>query len=396
MPSILNNLLNPEIPKHHKADNSLGFDFTDLTDIILKMKEYPDDVNAMLLSQLKDEINSFFKDSKCKELVFTQNTDKMFFGIIVMPIVNNPYDIIQGTELVRIKEYYLEIDSKIFSPMLGLSADEIIAILLYQISAMVNDSTPIDTVRKNIDVYLVKNNEQIKISESAHYAYILEFGIKDALRKVTSIFEKSHNEILASSFLIACGYAEELEDAFDKIDQNGYNMNKDCDTSDIIVMSWVIRLYSAVKLRRIVAIKTIKKCLALTASQLEKREMNNLIKCLERIDDSSLLEGFFSDTYSKIKYKNVKSYEDDYFEYAMRVKNVNREDDALSLLHSINVRMNIIDDYLSSEKLSENDQKRWNALYLKFDKLREVLSNKNLYGTDYSRIYITYPTAQEK
>ena len=146
------------------------------------------------------------------------------------------------------------------------------------------------SVRKNIDVYLVKNNEQIKISESAHYAYILEFGIKDALRKVTSIFEKSHNEILASSFLIACGYAEELEDAFDKIDQNGYNMNKDCDTSDIIVMSWVIRLYSAVKLRRIVAIKTIKKCLALTASQLEKREMNNLIKCLERIDDSSLLE----------------------------------------------------------------------------------------------------------
>ena len=371
MPSILNNLLNPELPKHHKADNDLGFDFTDLTDIILKMKEYPDDVNAMLLSQLKDEINSFFKDSKCKELVFTQNTDKMFFGIIV-------------------------IDSRIFSPMLGLSADEIIAILLYQISAMVNDSTPIDTVRKNIDVYLVKNNEQIKISESAHYAYILEFGIKDALRKVTSIFEKSHNEILASSFLIACGYAEELEEAFDKIDQNGYNMNKDCDTSDIIVMSWVIRLYSAVKLRRIVAIKTIKKCLALTASQLEKREMNNLVRCLERIDDSSLLEGFFSDTYSKIKHKNVKSYEDDYFEYAMRVKNVNREDDALSLLHSINVRMNIIDDYLSSEKLSENDQKRWNALYLKFDKLREVLSNKNLYGTDYSRIYITYPTAQEK
>ena len=106
-----------------------------------------------------------------------------------------------------------------------------------------------------------------------------------------------------------------------------------------------------------------------------------------------MLEGFFSDTYSKIKHKNVKSYEDDYFEYAMRVKNVNREDDALSLLHSINVRMNIIDDYLSSEKLSENDQKRWNALYLKFDKLREVLSNKNLYGTDYSRIYVTYPTA---
>ena len=83
MPSILNNLLNPEIQKHYKAGNSLGFDFTDLTDIILKMKEYPDDIDALLLSQLKDEINSFFKDSKCKELVFTQNTDKMFFGIIV-------------------------------------------------------------------------------------------------------------------------------------------------------------------------------------------------------------------------------------------------------------------------------------------------------------------------
>ena len=48
MPSILNNLLNPEIQKHYKAGNSLGFDFTDLTDIILKMKEYPDDIDALL------------------------------------------------------------------------------------------------------------------------------------------------------------------------------------------------------------------------------------------------------------------------------------------------------------------------------------------------------------
>ena len=395
MSSILNNLMNPKLPSH-KTNNDFGFDFTDFEDIITKMKEYPNDINASMLSQLKDEINSFFKDSKCKELVFTQNTDKMFFGIIVMPIVDHVYDIIRDTELVRIKEYYVELDSKIFSPMLGLSVDEIIALLLYQIGAMVNDSTPIDTVRKNIDVYLVKNNEQIKISESPHYAYILEFGIKDALRKVTSIFEKGHNDILASQFMIASGYEEELEDAFMKIDQNGYNMNKDVDTSDIIVMSWVIRLYSAVKLRRIVAIKTIKKCLMLTASQLEKREMQNLIRCLERIDDSSLLEGFFSDTYSKIKYKNIRSYEDDYFEYAMRVKNINREDDALALLHSINVRMNIIDDYVNSEKLSEADQKRWNALYMKLDKLRDLLSNKNLYGTDYSRIYVSYPTAQEK
>ena len=47
MPSILNNLLNPETRKHHKvietigdiyqkADNSLGFDFTDLQILFLK------------------------------------------------------------------------------------------------------------------------------------------------------------------------------------------------------------------------------------------------------------------------------------------------------------------------------------------------------------------------
>ena len=50
MPSILNNLLNPEIQKHYKAGNSLGFDFTDLTDIILKMKEYPDDICNVTVS----------------------------------------------------------------------------------------------------------------------------------------------------------------------------------------------------------------------------------------------------------------------------------------------------------------------------------------------------------
>lgn len=372
----------------------IDYDFTDIENALFEIKQSPNSAN---LNELNREINAFFKDSKCKQVLYTRNTDKMFFGMSVMPVIkaDKVYDIIQEDEPVRITEYYLELDSKLFSPTLGLSTREITAVLLHEIGHMVNDTSPVDKLRKELDMYLVKNNETIKTSDSVHYQEILTFGIKDALRKITSLFETDDDEIIADSFVVACGYGPELESAFEKVVKNSYRINKDV-SNKFIVLAWVIRLYTDIKLRRIVAIKSLQKGESYTASKLEKREMENVVRRLRRIDDDSLIEavGFdlvadkVNSTMSRIKYKGIRSFEDDLYDYNLQVKNVQHEDEALELLHKINTRLNIIDDYVTSENISENERKRWYALINKYNKLREVLSNKSVYRNNYRRLQI--------
>lgn len=372
----------------------IDYDFTDIENALFEIKQSPNSAN---LNELNREINAFFKDSKCKQVLYTRNTDKMFFGMSVMPVIkaDKVYDIIQEDEPVRITEYYLELDSKLFSPTLGLSTREITAVLLHEIGHMVNDTSPVDKLRKELDMYLVKNNETIKTSDSVHYQEILAFGIKDALRKITSLFETDDDEIIADSFVVACGYGPELESAFEKVVKNSYRINKDV-SNKFIVLAWVIRLYTDIKLRRIVAIKSLQKGESYTASKLEKREMENVIRRLRRIDDDSLIEavGFdlvadkVNSTMSRIKYKGIRSFEDDLYDYNLQVKNVQHEDEALELLHKINTRLNIIDDYVTSENISESERKRWYALINKYNKLREVLSNKSVYRNNYRRLQI--------
>jgi hypothetical protein len=372
----------------------IDYDFTDIENALFEIKQSPNSAN---LNELNREINAFFKDSKCKQVLYTRNTDKMFFGMSVMPVIkaDKVYDIIQEDEPVRITEYYLELDSKLFSPTLGLSTREITAVLLHEIGHMVNDTSPVDKLRKELDMYLVKNNETIKTSDSVHYQEILAFGIKDALRKITSLFETDDDEIIADSFVVACGYGPELESAFEKVVKNSYRINKDV-SNKFIVLAWVIRLYTDIKLRRIVAIKSLQKGESYTASKLEKREMENVVRRLRRIDDDTLIEavGFdlvadkVNSTMSRIKYKGIRSFEDDLYDYNLQVKNVQHEDEALELLHKINTRLNIIDDYVTSENISENERKRWYALINKYNKLREVLSNKSVYRNNYRRLQI--------
>ena len=41
------------------------------------------------LRALKDELNRFFKDSKCEEVIYTNNNDNAFFGMCVLPSMDD-------------------------------------------------------------------------------------------------------------------------------------------------------------------------------------------------------------------------------------------------------------------------------------------------------------------
>ena len=90
------------------------------------------------LNTIKDELNLFFSDFKCNNVIFTMNTDNEFFGIQLSPMINN-YNRID--ELFNCKEknikfehYSVEFDSKLFNG--NFTASQILALLIHDINEL--------------------------------------------------------------------------------------------------------------------------------------------------------------------------------------------------------------------------------------------------------------------
>lgn len=155
------------------------------------------------LNRLKNELNRFFKGQKCKEVIYTKNTDKVFFGMSVSPIMKDDdiVMILNSDEKYIINEYYLELDSKLFDVGLGLTSRELLAVLLHEVGHMVNTSEPVDNAREALDLYLAKTKSTLDIAESINQKAILGFGLRDVMRKTISIFEKDQAEEITADDL---------------------------------------------------------------------------------------------------------------------------------------------------------------------------------------------------
>ena len=124
-----------------------------------------------------------------------------------------------------------------------------------------------------------------------------------------------------------------------------------------------------------------------------------MITALSRIDDSSILESVFDDV--KMKYQSmtkkftmssIKDIEEDYYDYAVTLQNVNDEDDALLLLHRINSRMSVIDGILNDDnpQITDRERKAFADLYERYNQLRNEVVAKKVYKRNYRRIYVNY------
>ena len=390
-----------------------NYDFHDCISIIEQLRTNQD---PELLRQLAHELNMFFTGSSCNVALYTRNTDKAFFGICVMPIIkdNDIYDIILSDPFAydtdhqdksKITKYYLELDSKLFDPVLNLSNREILALILHDVGALVNSSSAIDIARAEIDVYLDKTNSTIRRASTINYAVLLTFGFRDLIWKITSVMFKDHSTLLADDFLISCGFGMDLETSIKKLKDYGYInylTGGKKDTSTII--AWCLSVYNDVLSNRIITIKGLRKSLEYTSIRLVKREIERVITALSRIDDNSLLEAGpidwamkkYRDTSKSFRYSAVRDYENDLYEYQLRLRNVEDENDALLMLHSINTRLSIIDGVLSEDDLDDKLRSKYSILYSKYEKLREELARKETLRFDYNRIYINYPDLNPK
>lgn len=381
------------------------YDFTSINNVFSEALS-DGKMSASHQRTLVRELNRFFSDSKCMNVYYTENISKPFFGMIVCPSIDDEdiYTYLMGTdESLRLTKYSVEIDSHLFNPVLGLTGKEITAILLHEIGHVVNDATPIINARRYLDEYLAKNNETLKMTDSYHYREILAYALKDFVSKDRSIFYTSNvDEVLADDFVRTYGYGAYLESGMNKILKSNSKLYQGEMNDKFTSFIWSIQLYKHMQYRRIPALRMLNKAKALTGSRIEKAEMENLIRRINRIDDDILMEGSLSNIHNKIKNRmrkmridNMRALEDDYYEINMRIRNVEDEDDALYLMRQLNTRISLVTDFIESEDLSSSERKRWQDCLDRFTRLRTDLSNTMVYKSKDYGIFVAYPDIQQ-
>lgn len=356
---------------------------------VVNLKAKPGD--KIELNKIKECLNKIFPDSKCVDVIYTVNTDKMFFGIVTLPILspNEILNIMTSDEDSKITTYKVELDSKLFSDMIDLSLDEITALIVHEVARLVNDYYPINNARYLIDKTVLDYGITLKMSEYVPYIEIIGYGIKEAARRSVSIFE---NNYLVPYYLDETyELTDSLRRAITKLENKGNLWDTEVDNKSIIV-KWVVRLYTNILKYRIMSLHTLEKGIELTGSVLVVNEMKNIVKKLHRIDDYSLMQeasniiNFFNSTKNatlnaldRFKANGIKNYYDDYYEIQFEYNNMdNDRGTAVTLLHKINSRMSVIDDYISTEKVDPQTKKRLTELYYKYDELRKNIAAAKL------------------
>lgn len=382
--------------------NRINYDFSSFDSDMVRLKS---DQSKSTLDNIKRDLNDFFKDSECKEVIFTKNTDKMFFGMSTYAIMTD-YDtkkVITDDEPCRINKYYVEIDSKILD--IGLTSKELTAVLLHEVGHLVNDSSPVSEIRNSLDEYLSDIGDEIRLSElSSNQFKYFKFAIQDSLRRITSITTKNDQEILADEFVFMCGYGKELQSAFKKIKTNVPYMGA---TKTLLGLSYVLKVYKDIGIHRLRAISTLNKLENMTGSELEKRCYDEGIKSLRTLkevkhecnviydrivisENGIVNESEDGGLVYKIRHGGLKGIEDDLYEFNIRIKNVETEEDAMLILRQMNTRMSVLDDFLTYGNASPKEKERWERVYNKYYDLREEMSKKTIYNKKQYGLWYDY------
>ena len=241
--------------------------------------------NSTLLDDLRVAINEIFDDNTCVNVLYTQNTDKPFFGIRISPNMS-PSDatiILASDERIKLNKYQIEFDSKLFD--LGLSGKEIAATTVYEISAMMDDSNLFDRIRALLDNKLLEDDEVFNIRESINSAQLIIFALKDTMYKLSSIsFVEDKDVFLSNPSVEALGLGEDLLNAYQKINDSINALGDSFREPGPSVLLWMLELYRDMKLNSRVIYDVLTDAKAFTASKLELIEIEKSLQAIDRID----------------------------------------------------------------------------------------------------------------
>ena len=348
------------------------------------------------VESIRQDLNYILPTGRCKEVIYTNNVDKLPFGCIVLPTladINVNAFLITGDE-VTIKEYKCEIDSKMFD--YGLTDEEIAQILLFNIFHLISGTRPCEVIREYIDNFFCDENTQLIIRDSVQYKTILSFGIADALCKITSCLYLP-DDIDEDAYLESLDFEYgSFKSAIDKL----YNEIPGCENEatrapNLSMLNWSLRLYSNVDNERPAALHLLRKAKDITASNLYIKRIDAIINSLNRIDtDAYVTEAVNSALNEKggllayLKYTGLRDLENDLYEFQIRAKNAEGEQEVMYALKQINARLTILADYIR-ENRDDPDIDHWIEVKAEYEELRDILAKKRLHKRSYG-IFVDY------
>ena len=360
--------------------------------------------NMSNLADLRTIINSIFDENKCLDVLYTLNTDKQFFGIRINPAMSasDATVILSTDEKVRLVNYQIEFDSKLFD--IGLSGDELVAITIYEIASMMDNTEIFDNLRALIDCNVVTNDDVISIRDSVNYAQLIIFAIKDTMYKLSSmIFKDEPEDLLANPATAATETGESLLSAREKIISSISGLGDTFRTPKPVILEWMFLMYRDMKINSGIISDTLNDAKAFTASRLEIAEIDKTLDAVNRIDNSIIesknidLNHFFEkkhlsslneiSLFRSLKKNGLRGIENELYEYTMRVKNCTDADDAYLVMRGINNRLGVLEDYIYSEQLTDSDRRHWEQVAQAYRDLRVILSKKKLEGKQYGLFY---------
>lgn len=342
--------------------------------------------------KIRIELNKFFPDRECTGVVFTENTDKSFFGILVKPSGDYCAELFDD-ELRKhyFRKYMVEFDSKLFDPVeREIVIEEVMTLLLYDIDRLMSTNA-FDELKTLINSISVGLHVSASAMVTKRTKPLFNYCVSETAHKMFGICEKSNEDLtLANELVRAYGLETYFDNAFEKIQlkRNQLEKNNVCPT---LALNWFFYVMKDYMEYNTYPIYTLRQGLETTGSCLLK---NMILAALTALDDPGLNtyveESKKRSLLSNIKINGMKSIEDDVYEYSMRVKNVDDESSAILLMRQINSRIGIIEDYLENEELSEYERKRWEKLYDKYDKLRDEMVKKPIYSRKMYGLFVDY------
>lgn len=358
-------------------------------------------------STLKKEINKFFgNDFVCESIVYTENFDKPFFGVFVKPNVSNNLveDVFRGYaplnddyEYYRHGTYILEIDSKLLTNF-DLTAQEIWAVIMADL-VRANGTDTTRAIRDMIDAYVASKRISIDLEiinenkELFNLAYILTF------HNISSTFAKpTIDQYDCPDMISDYGITHDYCTAFDKFIRFGARENP-VDTSTI-ALDWFFSNYKDAANNRYLEYM-LKDSAKIEASACVRDLSLKALTfvCSTRSQENSYTKEIVTESKRKgliyqMKRNGIKSIEEDLFEYNMRLRNVETQDEAILLMRQINSRMSILEDYIKTEDIDNADRARWEECYAKYLDLRNALSKKTVYNRKMYGLFVDYNALQ--
>ena len=383
---------------------TLQYDFNKLTKAISDLTTECEYKRKEALCAIKDELNCFFTDFKCTEVLFTMNTDNEFFGVQISPMfafVDDAFNIFDYEENTKFHHYLLEFDSKLFNG--NFTARQIVALLIHDINRLNTPNLLKDIVAAMDHISMCHGHKICMDSLRKNREFFL-FAIQDTARKMTSAFEYIPSNLsLADDFIRSYGLNKDYEEAMFGIKTCRNNLQDQiCCTT--LTLNWFMEKYICLdEITHKEVATDFRECIRFTGSKLVRRIMNQVIDCLVKNRTKNELAYYhvLSEAAKKkslaaqIKASGIRSLEDDVYEYRMRIKNVETENDAINIIRQINNRMGIISDYLETEELFDMDRERFFKLYDKYDGLREELSKKAVYNRKMYGLFVDYNALQQ-